>query len=99
MQKLKQNIFFKDTNNKLGAIRLTCGILGSLAIAYLTIMLISKLLDYTIFENVVIGIILLPIFWSAFGLWIVMSKTKFYSILKTIIPFAILYIFVYIILG
>lgn len=94
-----QNILKKDSNNTLGAIRLSCGILGSLAIAYLKIMLISRFLQDSIFENIVIGIILLPIFWSIFALWIIMSETKFHSILKTIIPFIFLYIIVYIILG
>jgi len=92
-----KNIFIKDTNNKLGAIRLSFGILGSLALAYLTIMLIAKNLNDSTFENIVIGIILLPCFWSIFGLWIVMSKTRFNAILKTIIPFIVLYTLVYII--
>lgn len=94
---IKQKIFFKDKNNELGAIRLSCGILGALAISYLVIMLISKSLGYSIFENIVIGIILLPFFWSGFGLWIIMSNTKFHSILKTIIPFIIFYILVYVV--
>ncbi|QKJ21863.1 hypothetical protein [Poseidonibacter lekithochrous] len=95
MNQIKKNIFIKDNNNKLGAIRLSFGIIGSLILAYLTIMLISKQLDYTIFENIVIGIILLPFFWSAYGLWIIMSITKFNAILKTIIPFIVLYILTY----
>lgn len=97
MNQIKKNIFIKDNNNQLGAIRLSCGILGSLAISYLMIMLIARHLNYTTFENVVIGIILLPFFWSAFGLWIVMSKIKLHAILKTIIPFIILFTLVYII--
>lgn len=95
MNQIKKNIFIKDNNNKLGVIRLSFGIIGSLVLAYLTIMLISKQLNYTIFENIVIGIILLPFFWSAYGLWIIMSITKLNAILKTIIPFIVLYILTY----
>ena len=95
MNQIKKNIFIKDNNNKLGGIRLSFGIIGSLILAYLTIMLISKQLNYTIFENIVIGIILLPFFWSAYGLWIIMSITKLNAILKTIIPFIVLYILTY----
>ena len=95
MNQIKKNIFIKDNNNKLGVIRLSFGIIGSLILAYLTIMLISKQLNYTIFENIVIGIILLPFFWSAYGLWIIMSITKLNAILKTIIPFIVLYILTY----
>lgn len=64
-------------------------------IAYLLIMYIAKFLQFSTFENIVIGIILLPLFWSIFGLWIVMSKTKFYSVLKTLIPASILMILLY----
>jgi len=90
-----KSFFMKDKNNHLGVIRLTFGILGSLALAYLLIMYIAKFLQFSIFENIVIAIILLPLFWSLFGLWIIMSKTKFNSVLKTLIPFSILYILVF----
>lgn len=90
-----KSFFMKDKNNHLGVIRLSFGILGSLALAYLLIMYIAKFLQFSIFENIVIAIILLPLFWSLFGLWIIMSKTKFYSVLKTLIPFSILYILVF----
>ena len=95
MNKTLHSFFYKDKNNTLGAIRLICSILGSLMIAYLLIMYITKFLQFSTFENIVIGIILLPLFWSIFALWIVMSKTKFYSVLKTIIPVAILLILLY----
>jgi hypothetical protein len=91
-EQIKKNIFLKDPNNSLSIIRLTCGILGSLAIAYLCIMLIARSLHYSIFENIVIGIILLPLFWSIFALWIILSSTKFYAILKTFLPLTLLYI-------
>lgn len=95
MNKTLQSFFYKDNNSTLGAIRLIFSIFGSLTIAYLIVMLIAKYLQFSIFENIVIGVILLPIFWSIFGLWIVMSTTKFYSVLKTIIPSAILYILIF----
>lgn len=95
MNKILQSFFYKDNNSTLGVIRLTCSIFGSLAIAYLIVMYIAKFLQFSIFENIVIGIILLPLFWSILGLWIVMSQTKFNSVLKTIIPFGVLYILVF----
>jgi len=95
MNKTLHSFFYKDNNSTLGVIRLICSILGSLLLAYLLIMYITKFLHFSIFENIVIGIILLPLFWSALGLWIVMSKTKFYSVLKTIIPIGILLILLY----
>jgi len=95
MNKTLNSFFYKDNNSTLGAIRLICSILGSLMIAYLLIMYIAKFLQFSTFENIVIGIILLPLFWSIFGLWIVMSKTKFYSVLKTLIPASILMILLY----
>jgi len=91
------NFFYKDKNNELGFIRLTFGIIGSLACAYFTIMYISKQLHFTTFENIVIGIILLPLFWSLYGLWIVMSKTKFISVLKTITTLFAFYILLYLV--
>lgn len=92
-----KKLLFTKRNNELGFIRLFFGILGSLSLAYLTIMLIAKNLNFSIFENIVIAIILLPLFWSAFGLWIILSNTKFNAILKTVLPFIVLYILVYII--
>ena len=89
-----KSFFLKDKNSDLGFVRLVFGIIGSLAVAYLLIMYIAKILEFSIFENIVIAIILLPLFWSMFALWIIMSKTQFNSVLKTIIPFAILYILV-----
>ena len=97
MNKTLENFFYKDKNSDLGFVRLTFGILGSLALGYLTIMYIAKFLQFSIFENIVIGIILLPLFWALFALWIIMSKTKFYSVLKTIIPFFILYTLVFVV--
>lgn len=87
---IKRNIFLKDPNHKLGTIRLLCGILGALSIAYLIIMIIAKFLSSSIFENIVIGVMLLPVFWSIFALWIIMSTSKINAILKTIIPFILL---------
>ena len=95
MNNLLEKFFFKNKNNELGLTRLIFSIFGGLAVAYLTIMYLAKFLNFSIFENIVIAIILLPIFWSLFGLWIVMSKTKLNSILKTIIPFCILYILLF----
>jgi len=95
MNKTLKEFFYKDKNSDLGFIRLIFGILGSLVLGYLTVMYIAKFLEFSIFENIVIAIILLPLFWSIYGLWIIMSRTKFYSVLKTIIPFFILYILVF----
>jgi len=95
MHKTLENFFYKDKNSDIGFVRLTFGIFGSLTLGYLSIMYIAKFLQFSIFENIVIGIILLPLFWSLYALWIILSKTKFYSVLKTIIPFFILYILVF----
>ncbi|RXJ88475.1 hypothetical protein CRV01_12050 [Arcobacter sp. CECT 8983] len=60
-------------------------------------MYITTFLTFSTFENIVIAIILLPVFWSIFALWIVMSKTKLNAILKTLIPFILFYSLLYII--
>ena len=95
MNKTLQSFFYKDNNNTLGAVRLTFAIFGSLTIAYLIVTLIAKYLQFSQFENIVMGVILLPLFWSMFGLWIVMSKTKFYSVLKTILSTLVLCILLF----
>lgn len=94
--KLIINFFHTDKNNTLGFIRVFFATFGGLGVSYLLIMLISKQLTYTIFENIVIGIIILPIFWSLSAYYIVMSKTKFYAVLKTILPLSLLYTVLYI---
>lgn len=91
MNKIFKNLFEKDSNNTLGTIRVSSAILGGLANAYLSIMIISTFLDESIFENIVIAIILLPIAWSGFGFWIIMSESKFKALLKTFIPLLPLY--------
>ena len=95
MNKTVENFFYKDKNGDLGFIRLIFGILGSLILAYLTIMYIGQFLIFSMFENIVIAIILLPLFWSIYSLWIILSITKFYAVLKTIVSFIILYILVF----
>ena len=96
MNKIIKNIFLKDNNNTLGFIRIFFSIFGGLFVSYFLIMIISEQLQYSIFENIVIGIIILPFFWSAASLYIVMSKTKFIAILKALIPALILYAILYI---
>lgn len=91
MKKLFANLVEKDTNNTLGTIRVSSAILGGLVNAYLSIMIIATFLNESIFENIVIAIIILPIAWSGFALWIVMSQTKLKALLKTIIPLLPLY--------
>ncbi|RXJ68915.1 hypothetical protein CRV08_05620 [Halarcobacter ebronensis] len=76
-------LFKKDNNSNLGFIRLFFGIIGSLVTSYLAIIFIAKQLHFSIFENIVVGITLLPFIWSIFALWIIYSSTKFYAILKT----------------
>jgi len=95
MNKTVENFFYKDKNGDLGFIRLIFGILGSLILAYLTIMYIGQFLIFSMFENIVIAIILLPLFWSIYSLWIILSITKFYAVSKTIVSFVILYILVF----
>jgi len=96
MNKIIKNIFLKDNNNTLGFIRIFFSIFGGLVVSYFLIMIISEQLKYSIFENIVIGIIILPFFWSAMSLYIIMSKTKFNSILKALIPAIVLYAILYI---
>jgi len=92
MKNIKKNIFNKDNNNTLGAIRVSSAVFGGLANAYLSIMIIATFLNESIFENIVIAIIILPIAWSLFGLWIVMSNSKIKALLKTFIPLIPLYL-------
>lgn len=91
MKKFIHNLIKKDTNNTLGTIRVSSAIFGGLVNAYLCIMIIASFLNESIFENIVIAIIILPIAWSGFGLWIIMSETKLKALLKTIIPLFPLY--------
>ncbi|XOB62744.1 hypothetical protein ACMC56_02790 [Campylobacterota bacterium DY0563] len=86
---IKNTLLKKDNNSSLGFIRLFFGIIGSLFSSYLAITLISKNLDFSIFENIVVGIILLPLIWSIFALWIIYSKTKLNAMLKTLSLFSI----------
>lgn len=87
---IKNNLFKKDKNSTLGFIRISCSTIGSLVIAYLILMLFAKTLNFSIFENIVLCIIILPILWSFIGLLIVLSNTKLIAILKTIIPIILL---------
>lgn len=96
INKIKRSFFYKDKNNTLGFIRVFFSIFGGLAVSYLLIMIISKQLTYTIFENIVLVIIILPIFWSLSAYYIIMSRTKFYAVLKTFLPLSILYSILYI---
>lgn len=91
MKNTLNNIVKKDTNNTLGAIRVSSAIIGGLVNAYLCIMIISTFLKESIFENIVIAIIILPIAWSCFGLWIIMSETKLKALIKTVLPIFPLY--------
>lgn len=84
---LKKILLEKDKNADIGTIRFLCAFLGGLINAYACICLIAYFLSYSIFENIVLVIIILPLIWSAFALWIIMSKRKINSIIKTIIPF------------
>ncbi|ADG92234.1 conserved hypothetical protein [Arcobacter nitrofigilis DSM 7299] len=90
-----KNLFKKDTNASLGAIRLLSSIFGSLVVAYLLLIKFAQLLNFSIFENIVLAIILLPILWSSIGLWVVLSKTKIEALLKVIIPFILLFFIIY----
>ncbi|NQY21119.1 MAG: hypothetical protein HRT40_07400 [Campylobacteraceae bacterium] len=91
---LRKILFEKDKNADIGKIRLTSAFVGGLINAYTCICIISYFLRYTIFENIVLVIIILPIIWSSFALWIIMSKTKINAIMKFIIPFIILFSFI-----
>lgn len=90
-----KNLFKKDSNASLGGIRLYCSIVGSLLIAYLILLPFAQILNFSIFENIVIAIIILPLLWSCIGLWIVLSDTRIQALLKTIIPLIVLTYFVY----
>ena len=81
---IKQNLFFKDKNSTIGIIRLTCAIFAGLISAYLFICFIANYLTFSIFENIVIAVIILPFLWIAFALWIVLSNTKIQAIYKSI---------------
>ena len=91
---LKKTLFEKDKNSAIGKIRFLCAFLGGLINAYISICLIAYFLSYSIFENIVLVIIILPIIWSIFALWIIMSKTKINAIIKFILPFIILFSFI-----
>jgi hypothetical protein len=86
---IKNNLFTKDKNSSIGTIRLLCGIFGALFSAYLCICFIANFLNFSIFENIVIAVIILPFLWCFFALWIVLSNTKILAIVKTIFLLAI----------
>lgn len=91
---LRKTLFEKDKNASIGKIRFISAFLGGLINAYTCICIISYFLVFTIFENIVLVIIILPLIWSSFALWIIMSKTKINAIMKFIIPFIILFSFI-----
>lgn len=86
---IKNNLFLKDKNSSIGTIRILCGIFGALFSAYMTICFIANFLNFSIFENIVIAIIILPFLWCFFALWIILSPTKIQAITKTIFLLAI----------
>ena len=51
---IKERLFLKDNNSVLGAIRISCSIIGGLLISYLLLMLLATYLTNTIFENIVL---------------------------------------------
>lgn len=82
--KLKKKLFLKDKKSALGAIRISCAIFGGLISSYIFICIIANYLNFSIFENIVNAVIILPFLWCFLALWIVLSDTKIKAIYKTL---------------
>jgi len=95
---LKQIFIQKDKNSTIGTIRVLCAIFAGLISSYIFICLIGEYLNHSIFENIVIAIIILPFLWCSFALWIVLSTSKIQAIYKSIFLLALSSLF-FLLLG
>jgi hypothetical protein len=81
---LKEKLFFKDKNSAIGSIRFSSAFFGGLISSYIFICIIGNFLSYSIFENIVITLIILPFIWISLALWIILSHNKITAIYKTL---------------
>lgn len=79
------NIFLHDNKSRIGLFHGFISCIGALVLAFLTSMLLSIIIDGDYAQKIVPSMILTPILMVFYGIWLLLSNTRYVVIKKVIL--------------